>query len=360
MGDRTILAFVAVRAAGGLGRLDMDEVRWGVIGCGDVTEVKSGPGFQQAAGSSLVAVMRRDGAKAADYARRHGVPRWYDRALDLIRSPAVNAVYVATPPGSHCELAIEVAAAGKPCLVEKPMARGYGECLTMLEAFRTAGVPLFVAYYRRALPRFLKVRELLKEGRVGKLTSVRICLHDRLASGDRVSGWRFDPVVAGGGLLFDVGSHGIDLLDFFCGPIGAATGFAVNSGAAYEPEDVTAACFEFESGVVGTGIWNFNADQVEDEIALTGTWGSIRVPVFADGSVVVECNGAVENLPFRNPVHVHGPLIQSVVDELLGRGTCESTGVSGARASRVMELCVRGYYDGRRSKQPRHSNPGAC
>src|SRR5690349_8649652 len=136
-------------------------IRWGILGCGDVTEVKSGPAFQKASNSALVAVMRRDGARAADYAKRHGVPRWHDDAEALIRDPEVDAVYVATPPGTHLELALRVAAAGKPCYVEKPMARSAGECARMIEAFERANQPLFVAYYRRALPRFVRAKELI-------------------------------------------------------------------------------------------------------------------------------------------------------------------------------------------------------
>src|SRR6476659_1067788 len=153
---------------------DMPTIRWGIIGCGDVTEIKSGPGFQQADGSSLVAVMRRDAAKAQDYARRHGVPRAYDRADDLIRDRDVDAVYIATPPSSHCELALRAAAAGKPCLVEKPMALNHDECIRMNEAFRARDLPLWVAYYRRALPRFLLVRDRLRDGAIGRVTSVHI------------------------------------------------------------------------------------------------------------------------------------------------------------------------------------------
>ncbi len=100
-------------------------IRWGIIGCGDVTEVKSGPGFQKAQGSALVAVMRRDRARAEDYARRHGVPRAYGEADALIADPEVDAIYIATPVSSHCALALQVAAAGKPCLVEKPMAMSH-------------------------------------------------------------------------------------------------------------------------------------------------------------------------------------------------------------------------------------------
>jgi 1,5-anhydro-D-fructose reductase (1,5-anhydro-D-mannitol-forming) len=327
---------------------DVDIVRWGIIGCGDVTEVKSGPGFRKANGSALVAVMRRDRAKAEDYARRHGVDRVYDRAEDLLADPEVDAVYIATPPASHCDLAVRCASAGKPCLVEKPMARSYDECCRMLEAFRRARVPLWVAYYRRALERFLTVRALLTGGAVGRLTSVHVELFDRLASPNRATAWRFDPSVAGGGLFLDLGSHAIDLLDFLVGEITAVSGFAVNSGGAYAAEDITAASFQLTGGILGTGLWNFNADRRCDLMTFTGSEGELRTPVFHDGDVVVTRADQSSVYPIRNPPHVHQPLIQSIVDELLGRGRCASTGDSGARASRVMDRCVREYYRDRR------------
>ena len=139
----------------------MKSVRWGIIGCGDVTEVKSGPGFQKARNSELVAVMRRNAKLAEDYAIRHGVSRWYDNADALIHDPGVDAVYIATPPDSHKDYALAVARAGKPAYVEKPMALNYSECLAMIQAFEQAGVPLFTAFYRRALPRFLKIKSML-------------------------------------------------------------------------------------------------------------------------------------------------------------------------------------------------------
>jgi predicted dehydrogenase len=318
-------------------------VRWGIVGCGDVTEVKSGPGFQKAEGSALVAVMRRDRAKAEDYARRHGVPRAYDSAFALIDDPEVDAVYVAMPPSGHLEIAQLAAAAGKPCLVEKPMAMTHAECVAMVDTFRSRGVPLWVAYYRRALPRFLEVRARLRAGDIGTLTSVHVQVTEPLATGDTLSNWRFDPAVAGAGLFLDLASHCFDLLDFFAGPIADARGFAINTAGAYRAEDVTAAAFAFHSGVAGTGIWNFNAPEKTDAITLTGTRGTITTPVFTDGDVTIVTGGLRASLPIRNPPHVHQPLIQTIVDELGGRGRCESTGESGARATWVMDRCLESY-----------------
>jgi len=315
--------------------------RWGIVGCGDVTEVKSGPGFQKADGSTLVAVMRRDLSKAQDYARRHGVPRAYDRADALIADPEVDVVYIATPPSSHCELALAVAAGGKPCLVEKPMAMNHGECLRMIDGFRARGVPLWVAYYRRALPRFLIVRDLLAANAIGTVTSVHVAVTKPLATTER-SNWRFDPAIAGAGLLVDLGSHCVDLLDFFLGPITGVAGFPINTAAAYGAEDVTAAAFTFGSPVVATGIWNFNAGSASDTMTFTGTDGQLETPIFTDTDVIVTRGSERQVHAVRYPAHVHQPLIQTIVDERAGSGRCPSTGESGARASWVLDRCLAG------------------
>ena len=323
-------------------------IRWGIVGCGDVTEVKSGPGFQKADGSELVAVMRRDVAKARDYARRHGVPKVHERAEDLIRDPEIDAVYVATLPATHCELALAVAAAGKPCLVEKPMALNHAECLRMTEAFKAREVPLWVAYYRRALPRFLLVRDLLSSGTLGRVTSVHVEVTGSLPAGDKASGWRFDPAVAGAGLFFDLASHCFDLLDFLLGPISGVWGVAANTGGKYVAEDVTASAFSIGDRALGTGVWNFNADRTFDRMTFKGSAGELQTPVFGDSDVVVtrgSAEGDTDVHAVRNPPHVHQPLIQAIVDELRGGAPSPSTGESAARTAWVMDRCVANYYE---------------
>jgi predicted dehydrogenase len=284
--------------------------------------------------------MRRDIEKAHDYARRHGVGTVHATADDLIDDPHVDAVYIATPPSSHCELAVRVARAGKPCLVEKPMAMNHRECLAMCDAFHGAGVPLWVAYYRRALPRYLLVRDLLEDGAAGTITSVQIEVFDRLATGERALAWRFDPAVAGGGLFLDMGTHCMDMVDFLLGPIEHAAGVSLNTGGAYRVEDVTTVAFRVGSRIAGSGIWNFNAGRCFDEVRLVGSRGAIAFPMFTDGDVVVSADDSGRRFPVRNPPHVHQPLVQTIVDELMGRGRCESTGESGCRTARVMEDCL--------------------
>jgi predicted dehydrogenase len=323
----------------------MDTVRWGIIGCGDVCEVKNGPGLYKTDHSELVAVMRRDGAAAEDYAKRHNVSRWYTDGQALIDDDEVNAIYVATTPSTHCEYALAVAEAGKPCVVEKPMGCNAAECEQMVEAFKAKDVPLFVQYYRRALPRFLKMRELLRDEVIGRLTSVHIVHYGRLATGEKATGWRYDPEIAGAGAFFDLASHGMDILDFLVGPVKVATGHAINTGGSYSAEDVTVMSFLFENSVVGTGTWNFNADHGEDGITFTGSNGEIRCPVFSDTNIEIKmADGTTQSIEAPNPEHVGQPLQETIVAELRGEGKCESTGESGLRTQRVLDACVKAYY----------------
>ncbi len=325
-------------------------IQWGIIGAGDVCEVKSGPAFGRIENSELVAVMRRDGRKAADYARRHQVPKWYDDADKLVRDPDINAIYIATPPHVHKEYTLKAAEAGKPVYVEKPMARSHSECLTMVEACKKAVVPLFVAYYRRMLPNFLKIKELIHEGAIGDVRYVDIKLiktlePDIVGASGQEDNWRIFPEIAGGGYFYDLASHQLDFLDYLFGPIKEAKGLAGNQAGLYPAEDIVTGSFHFKNGVMGQGIWCFSSSKVsEKEITtITGSKGEIRFSFFGGWSVTLEVEGKEkEIMTFEPPRHIQQPLIQSIVDELLGRGKCPSTGESGARTNRVMEqLCRR-------------------
>jgi predicted dehydrogenase len=325
----------------------MKTIRWGIIGCGDVTEVKSGPGFYKAANSQLLAVMRRDGALAADFARRHDVPRWHDDADAIIRAEDIDAVYVATTPDSHCDYVLRCAAAGKPALVEKPMAMDTGQCEAMLAACRSAGVPLWVAYYRRALPRFLKVRELVQSGAIGTVRMVvsrQFQPYRTQAQANPGSPpWRIEMARSGGGLFVDMVSHTLDFLDFVFGPIEQIRGFADNQAGAYRPEDVVTASYRFASGVHGSGTFCYAADRDDEMNEIIGAEGRILFSTTKAVPICVTRGDVVDEIPVDDPPHVHQPLIQSIVDELNGRGTCASTGESAARTTRVIDEILREY-----------------
>ncbi|WP_080239833.1 Gfo/Idh/MocA family protein [Spirosoma rigui] len=327
----------------------MEEVKWGIIGCGDVTEVKSGPAFNKVPNSTLVAVMRRDADKAADYARRHQVPAWYDDADALINDPNVTAIYVATPPDSHADYAIRAMRAGKPVYVEKPMALNAAECDAMNQVSRETGVPLFVAFYRRSLPYFQRVKQLVDQGVIGAIRYVRIDMNwqpDEREVG-REPGWRVSPAISGGGLFHDYASHQFDFLEYILGPITNASGIARNQAGLYPADDIVIANFEFGSGVLGTGSWCFtvNREQRTETTQLIGSAGTITFSFFENFLIRVETTAGIEEYTVPFPAHVQQPLIESVVSDLLGAGKSPSTGETGARASAILDRIAGGNAD---------------
>lgn len=343
-------------------------IRWGIIGCGDVCEVKSAPALYKVPGSTVSVVMRRDAAKAADFARRHGIARSTGDAQAVIDSPDVDAVYVATPPGSHLEYALRVAAAGKPCYMEKPMARSAAECQQMLDAFARARQPLFVAYYRRGLPRFRKVLELIESGRLGRVQAVSHVYQGRApapppGAGVPRAGWRESVEESGGGLFLDLGSHVLDLIDFLLGKLTRVAGFAARRSTAPGvlaradglglPEDTVALSFVTASGALGTVRHQFHTSAGQDRLELVGTLGTLSASVFGREPLElrsIERPGAAERLErieVEQPAHVHEPLVQSIVQQLQGQGSCPSTGASALRASAVMDAVLDDYYGGR-------------
>ncbi len=322
----------------------MRVIRWGMIGCGDVTEVKSGPGFQKAEHSSLVAVMRRNGDLARDYARRHGVPRWYDDAAGLINDPEVDAVYIATPPSSHKAYTLMSAAAGKPVYVEKPMALNFSECQEMIEECRGAGVPLWVAYYRRALPRFLKIRELIESRAIGEVRFVNVNLYQPTAPEDldsELPPWRVVPEIAGGGRFVDLASHILDFLDYILGPIAEVSGAASNQAGRYAAEDIVTGTFKFGSGAHGVGAWCFSSFDNFDTTEIVGNEGKLSFSTFGTEPVRLTTRAGVQEFSSDTPQHIEQPLIQTVVDELNGIGKCPSTGETASRTSWVMDRMLR-------------------
>jgi 1,5-anhydro-D-fructose reductase (1,5-anhydro-D-mannitol-forming) len=331
----------------------MKTIRWGIIGCGDVTEIKSGPGFYKAEHSALVAVMRRQGNLAADYARRHGVARWHDDADAILGAPDIDAVYVATLPDTHHDYVVRCAAAGKPVYVEKPMAMNPGQCAGMIDACRAAGVPLWVGYYRRALPRFLKVRDLLDQGAIGDVRMVQSRQMQRPPAmppaEDASASWRDDPARSGGGLFFDMGCHTLDFLDFLFGPITDVHGCAANRGRRSTAEDLVVASYRFASGVMGSGTWCYCADHDDETNEIIGSRGRLLFSSTRPEPIRLIRDGKSEVFPIGDPPHVHQPLIQTIVDELNGRGHCPSTGATAARTASVIDAILHEFQSERQA-----------
>ncbi len=286
--------------------------------------------------------MSRSKEKASSYAERHNIPRWYTDALQLINDPEVNAIYIATPPSSHATYAIMAMKAGKPVYVEKPLASSYLDCQRINRVSEQTRVPCFVAYYRRYLPYFQKVKELIEKGAIGKVTSVQIrfaCPPRDLDYNSTALPWRVQRDIAGGGYFYDLAPHQIDLLQEIFGPIVRAKGFSSNRGGLYETEDTVSAAFQFADGLPGSGSWCFVSHESArtDRIELIGDRGQLHFSVFTYEPIVMRNEQGRQEFHVENPEHVQLPLIQSVVEHLQQSSICTADSISATSVNWVMD-----------------------
>ena len=322
----------------------MQKINWGIIGCGDVTEIKSGPAFNKVPHSSLIAVMRRDAAKAADYAKRHNVPKWYNDAGKLINDPEVNAIYIATPPDTHEAYTLAAINAGKSVYVEKPMALNYAAAKNMAVAAAEKNIKLSVAHYRREQPLFKKIKQLLQANTVGKILLVQLefCAIPYTATqlNNPHYAWRVNPALSGGGLFHDLAPHQLDLMCYFFGPVKKINGIATNQCGNYAADDMVAGNILFSNGIVFNGSWCFNAAAATDICKIIGTEGEIQFSVFSSNIVKVISNAKTESFSFDKLQHVQQPMIEKVVQYFLGNTANPCSGDDGTEVMRMMEKMV--------------------
>ncbi|MFV0469782.1 MAG: Gfo/Idh/MocA family protein [Dysgonomonas sp.] len=324
----------------------LDTVRWGIIGCGDVCEKKSGPAFYNIKHSALTAVMRRDEDKAKDFALRHGVKQYYTDADSLINDPNVDIVYIATPPASHKEYTIKALQAGKSVYVEKPMAINFAECEEMIRIADETKQKLFVAFYRRSMSYFVKIKELLDTNAIGKVLTVDVKMLRAPQASDltvNTQTWRVDKNIAGDGYFYDLAPHTLDILDYFLGEIVDAKGYRDNLSHLYESSDTVSAIFKFKSGVQGIGQWSFtgNENYEEDSVIVRGTMGEIEFGTFNFKPIILKYGSEKKLFEISRPECVEQELIQTIVSELRGTGECPSTAISAARTSWVMDMIMK-------------------
>ena len=302
----------------------MSKINWGIIGCGNVTEKKSGPAFNNIPGSKLVAVMRRDAEKAADYAKRHGVGKWYSDAGLLMNDTEINSISIATPPASHLEYAIAALKKGLNVYVEKPVTRNAADARQLAEAVKQTGGKLTVAHYRRALPMFLKVKELLDNKTIGEVRTVQIRMWKTLQPdlvANSETNWRLRPELSGGGYFHDLAPHQLDLMLFYFGQPEKYHGFSLNQSGLTPADDHVCGEILFKNKVVVNGSWSFNVAESEaiDTCEIIGTEGKITFPFF--GTFIHWKNGTGEDtLNFTHPQHIQQPMIGKIVAYFNGEG----------------------------------------
>ena len=297
-------------------------ISWGIIGCGNVTEIKSGPGFNKVNNSRLVAVMRRDAEKAADYAKRHNVPKWYSNADELINDTEINAVYIATPPKFHEQYAIQALQAGKYVYVEKPVTINTASCKRMIDCTIAEKGKVSVAHYRRALPMFLAIKKMIEENKIGNIKLIQLNMLQPHQSGiiaNSENFWRIDPSIAGGGLFFDLAPHQLDILTFIFGNYIYCSGKAFNQAKLYEAEDTVVGYIQFPGDIIFTGNWNFTmAEHIkEDQCRIIGETGSLSFPFFGNQVDLINNEGK-QHFTFEHPANIQQPMINKVVNYFLG------------------------------------------
>ena len=318
------------------------EINWGIIGCGDVTEVKSGPAFSKVERSNLIAVMRRDAEKVKDYAQRHNVPIYYTDADELINDPRINAVYIATPPLHHEQYALAALQAGKPVYVEKPMAISYAAAKRLNEAADQSGVKLVVAHYRRQLPLFKKIKELVDQHAIGDVRFVKMQMlqpHNAPLITQTHDNWRVNPDVAGGGLFHDLAPHQLDLMLHFFGGVNTACGFSANQGGHYAADDIVEGVIKFNNNILFNGLWCFTVpkNETKDLCEIIGSNGKLSFSIFNHEWLKLTVNNEVQEFAFTNPPHVQQPMIEKVVQYFLDEGPNPCPGQDGVEVMRLIE-----------------------
>ena len=294
-------------------------IKWGIIGCGDVAEVKSGPAFQKCNNSELLAVMRRNGSLAEDFAKRHNVPLWFDNADNLLANPDVNAVYIATPPSSHLYYALKALEAGKDVYLEKPMVLSEQEAVALEQAVSKSKQKLVVAHYRRFLPMYIRVKELLDAQAIGNVKFVDLRFLQPFDFNDKAT-WRLDKAVSGGGYFHDIAPHQIDLMYHFFGSYIEAKGMAVNQSGIHTVDDTVNGLINFKNGVQFRGMWSFAIPSYleEDRCVIYGENGTIELS-FYEETLKIKSKKTNEEFNFKNPINIQQPMIQETVNYFLGK-----------------------------------------
>ena len=299
------------------------DVSWGIIGCGDVCEVKSGPAFNKVPHSKLIAVMRRDAEKVKDYARRHNVPKFYTDAGQLIADDEINAIYIATPPASHEAYAVEAMKAGKPVYIEKPLTVNALSCERMIAAEKSYQVPAVCAHYRRALPLYIKIRSLINDGVIGNVRLIDLRLYQSptvnvIAKTD--VNWRINPELSGGGLFHDLSPHQLDILYWLFGEPVSCTGRSLNQSHAYPAPDVTSLEVLFKNDILMQGLWAFqvSSSAVEETCKIIGDKGHLSFSFFKNPVLEISTESGTERMEFQYPVNIQQPMIDQVVKYFRG------------------------------------------
>lgn len=326
----------------------MEQIKWGIIGCGNVVENKSGPAFNTTKNSCIYAIMRRDIMKAKESAEKLGAKKWYDNIDDLLADDEINAIYIATPPGLHLEQAIKCCKAKKPTYIEKPFARNYEEAVQITKMFENAGVPLYIAHYRRALPKFIKIKEILQSGEIGTICEVDYRLNRKYNAEKIHNTWIYNTELSGGGKFYDIAPHSIDIMVYLLGNFTKINGMAANNNKEYDVEDIVVISFKTETGVLGTANYNSLGLNKKDKMIISGTKGSVEFSLHWNDEIIITTADGERKIVIEKPKIVQENMIDNVVKALLtGEDFHTCTSKEALETYRIMDIVLEQYYNGR-------------
>jgi hypothetical protein len=326
----------------------MEQIKWGLIGCGKVVENKSGPAFNTVDKSSIYAIMRRNLDKAKESAKKLKAQKYYDNIDDLLADNEINAVYIATPPGLHLEQAIKCCKYKKPTYIEKPFARNYKEALQITKIFEDAGIPLYVAHYRRALPKFIKIKEILESGKIGKICEADFRLNRKYNYEEIHNTWLYNVELSGGGKFYDIAPHSLDIMVYLLGKFTQVNGIATNNNKEYSVEDMVVMQFKTELGVIGTANFNSLSLDKKDKMIIYGTKGKIEFSMHGNTPIIITTENNEEILDIDNPKIIQENMIENVVNSLLtGEHLNTCSAKEALETYRIMDIVLEKYYNGR-------------
>lgn len=326
----------------------MEQVKWGLIGCGNVVENKSGKAFVSIAKSSIYAIWRRELENSRKSAEKWNATKSYDNIDEMLEDNEINAIYIATPPGLHLEEAIKCCKHGKPTYIEKPIGRNYEEAKQIVDIFKKAKIPLYVAHYSRALPKFIKIKEILESGEIGKVCEADFRLERSYNKETIPNEWLYIPELSGGGRFYDIAPHSIDIMVYLLGNFIELHGIASNNNKDYEVEDIVVMSFKTDKGIIGTANFNSVALGKKDEMTIYGTKGKLEFSIHGDEEIIITKTDGTKKIIIDNPKTVQENMIENVIKSLLtGEHLNSCYGEEALETYRIMDMVLEKYYNGR-------------
>ena len=314
------------------------KVKWGLIGCGDISRKRVAPALRELDHCELVSVNRADSSRLESFAREFGAPKWFETWQDLVVDDEIDAVYVATPVYLHAEQTIRAAEAGKHVLCEKPMAMDRSECQRMIDAAKANNVRLGVAYYRHFYPVVERIKKLIQNGRIGLPVYAQVRNHERF---NRRPGepryWLLVKSLSGGGPMMDMGCHRIEVLQNIFGPIADVKATLSNVVFEREVEDTATAVLRFETGFSATITSTHATEESQDSLDIFGCRGSIHVPSLNAGVMTIVTEKGVREEKHPPHANVHLPLIEDFANAILEDREPVVTGEIGLAVNAVLD-----------------------